>query len=483
MATATRSRPTRLRGSGPSPNTVEHFEAWCRLLVLENGKPFVLEPFQLEFLADFFSGVTELLVLLPKKNGKTSLFAALALYHVMFTPDASVPIGAAAREQAMILWGQAAGFVKRSPGLDEFFKVQQGSKRILSLRDSGAIKVYSADADTGDGIIPTLAFIDELHRHKNADLYAVWRDGLGPRNGQIVTISTAGDNEDSALGRMRQAALRLPDLTRDGCHTVGRSKDFVMHEWAVPADADLKDLELVKQANPASWITLKDLKKRRDSPTTESWQWARFACNVWVQGEDAAISPVDWAACGRDGLEIPAGESVVIGLDLGWKRDSTAAVPLRMNGELVEVGWPAIIPAPRDGTSTRAQTIIDAILEMRERWDVTAVVFDRNAGGQQLADWLEETHGISCIDHSQDPAPMALAAMRVAEWVRTGKLRHPNDPALTAHVLAAVAKPTSGEKWRFVKAPRGGKPIDAAVALAMASSMVERSTSGEVEYW
>jgi membrane protease YdiL (CAAX protease family) len=40
-------------------------------------------------------------------------------------------------------------------------------------------------------VLPTLALVDELHRHKSGELYGVLADGCGPRNGQVITISTA----------------------------------------------------------------------------------------------------------------------------------------------------------------------------------------------------------------------------------------------------------------------------------------------------
>ena len=63
---------------------------------------------------------------------------------------------------------------------------------------------------------------------------------------------------------------------------------------------------------------------------------------------------------------------------------------------------------------------------------------------------------------------MAQAAERLFEAVRSGRLAHPADERLSAHVLAAVAKRTTGEKWRLAKAK---KPIDGAIALAMAVSV------------
>jgi phage terminase large subunit-like protein len=65
-------------------------------------------------LADYFGGTTETLILIPKKNGKTTLMAALALYHLVVTEDAECVIAAASRDQAQIMLRQARGFIRRS---------------------------------------------------------------------------------------------------------------------------------------------------------------------------------------------------------------------------------------------------------------------------------------------------------------------------------------------------------------------------------
>jgi hypothetical protein len=160
------------------------------------------------------------------------------------------------------------------------------------------VRVLASDEDTADGVIPTLAIVDELHRHSSA-LYGVFRDGLGPRDGRMLTISTAGDDEDSPLGQMRAAAYELPVFEREDCYRYARSADggYVLHEWALEPDEDRDDMEVVKRANPAPWQTPERLRERRDSPSMKPWQWARFACGVWLQGESRAIGPVEWGAC------------------------------------------------------------------------------------------------------------------------------------------------------------------------------------------
>ena len=82
----------------------------------------------------------------------------------------------------------------------------------------GRIRVLASDTDTVDGQLPTLALVDELHRHRSAELYGILRDGLGPRGGQLIAISTAGDDESTPLGRLRARAHAMPGLQCDGAH-------------------------------------------------------------------------------------------------------------------------------------------------------------------------------------------------------------------------------------------------------------------------
>ena len=99
--------------------------------------------------------------------------------------EANVIVVAASREQANILRVQAEQMVRRS-GVpvgkfgwrigDTIFEVKAGYREIR-LGDA-KMRVLAADAATADGEIPTLALVDELHRHRSLDLYGVLADGL-----------------------------------------------------------------------------------------------------------------------------------------------------------------------------------------------------------------------------------------------------------------------------------------------------------------
>jgi len=159
-------------------------------------------------LGPYFAGSRELVVIAPKKQGKTVLLAALVLAHLLETPDASVYIVASSRDQAGLIFDAMVGFVRRTEALRDQVIIRRGYRE-LRTDDDGVIKVLAADVDTVDGVRPTLALIDEQARAKTSELYAVLRDGLGPRGGQLVCISTAGDDEASVLGQLRSDAYAM----------------------------------------------------------------------------------------------------------------------------------------------------------------------------------------------------------------------------------------------------------------------------------
>lgn len=460
---------------------LDHFEAFCRTLTLDNGKRFELEPFQKVILGDYFGGARETLVVIPKKNGKTTLMAALLVYHLAYVDNAAAYLAASSIKQAGICYAMAAGFVKRSTALQRRILVRAGTKELRSKRDDGFAVVLAADSDTADGVGPTLAIVDELHRAKSSALYAVFRDGLDARGGSMLSITTAGEDEDSPLGIMRANFLAMPGKRMSGRYTHCRSRDRtnVMHEWALRPDDDLDDLDLVKSVNPLRSMTRAKLRRRRDSPTMTTTEWARFACNIWTQGEGAAISAIDWARRARPGLRLPDGEGAlkVIGIDCGWTKDSTALVPVGYPAEATydDDGQPVlpreawiderlvIIPAGTqagppvnvrvpdwldedlatlartgpgkvvEGRATDEEVVKGALVRLWLIWPDAHFALDPNASGQSIAQWIErelcDGDETRVRLFSQQPAPMQLASMHLAAGIRTRTVQEPvEDP-------------------------------------------------------
>jgi hypothetical protein len=115
-------------------------------LKLENGDSFHLEDFQRTMLEDYFDDCRESLILISKKNGKSSLIAVLALYHLLTVPDCECVIAAASRDQAGIMLRQAQGFIRRSPKLADKLVVKQ--REVVHKTLGGRIRILASDVDT-----------------------------------------------------------------------------------------------------------------------------------------------------------------------------------------------------------------------------------------------------------------------------------------------------------------------------------------------
>lgn len=449
---------------------LDTFEAFCATLTLESGQPMRLEAFQRRMLEDFFAGCRELLVLIPKGNAKSTLLAMLALFELMTTPDAEIIIVAAARDQAAVMLRQAQGLVRRQPELAERLSVKQ--REIVHPHLGGRIRVMASDVDTGDGVIPSLVLLDELHRHRRDELYSTLRASLEKRDGQMVVISTAGDDESSPLGQLRTRAYGLPIQKRDGAYRYAASPDrsFVLNEWSLDPDQNLDDIDLVKTANPLSTITVQKLRERHDSPSTTRWGWARFSCGAWVRGENSAIDPVEWDALKEFRCQIPAGSPVWVGWDNAFRGpDTTAIVPLWWKSEEERViGDPTVLEAPAVGM-VDDRDITQAFDRIAERWRIEAIVYDPNAGAAGLAQQIARNTGWRLVEHSQRDGEMARADGRLLEAIRRRQLRHTGNPTLRQHVLNAVPKSVAGEASRFTRPSHGPRrPIDSLTALSMA---------------
>lgn len=449
--------------------TLGAFKRFCAALSLENGSPMRLEDFQCDMLRDHFGGAMEVLIIIPKKNGKSTLLAALALFHLVVTDDAECVVGAASRDQATILYDQAAGFVRRSQALAARVDVKRGYREIRSRNHNGRIRVLAADVDTADGIIPTLALVDELHRHKSMGLYGIFRDGLGPREGQMITISTAGEHEVSPLGTMRQAALSLPNIERDSAHVRCATDDgaYVMHEWACARDDDLDDMEVVKLANPASWQTIAALRARHQSPSMLTWQWARFACGVWVSSEEWWVSGEEWHALAtRERLRDR--DMITLGFDGSRTGDATALVGCRLEDGLIQLlaSWEAPQGIPWEVPIGE----VDAALnDAMERYSVVRGYFDPPLWRSEIEAWAREygDHAVQKFDTTKVRMVGAVERFRTDVTART--LTYAGSELLTRHVLNAQVKEARGGGY-WVSKERPGSPnkIDAAIAAVLA---------------
>ena len=450
--------------SPPLPDRATAFSNFCERFI-----GLKLEPFQRMIVGEFFGGCKEMLVLLPRGNGKTELFAALALFDLLVTPEPAVYVAAASRDQARLAFERARKMAVRHPEVERRVKVRHNE---LRTRD-GFLRVLASDAPKVHGLAPTLALVDELHAHGRGDLYVALKTALGKRDGaQMATISTAGYDRDSILGQLRERALSLPEVERDGYLTTARDKTvgFTMFEWSVPEDESLEEAATVKKANPASFVTEEFLAGQIASPGLHPLEFARYHANAWTESADYWLPPGAWQDCAADYV-IEDGERVWLGVDIGGERAASAIAyvteDLRTGIEIFE-GESAVLE------------VAERIRDLAVRFEVAEVAFDP---WRFQAPALElQQDGLPVVPFPQSNVRMVPASERLYQAVREGTLQHPNHSGLNRHVARTIARKTP-RGWRIDK-EKSRDQIDGVVALAMAVDRVSnRSEPAEVVGW
>lgn len=469
------TRSTTSRRSVAKPFTLDHFRSYVDLLVFDDGEKRGLEDWQLGIATDIFAGYREVWTITPEGNGKSTFISALALYGADYSDSPWIPIGASSAKQARIVYDQAAGFVERTEGLESRFKCFGGYKLIRSKRNGGVgIEVFAADAGTGDGVIPyPFALTDELHR-TDMTLYKLWKGKLRKRGGQILGISTAGEPETPFENMRDEIRRRATKRKREGSYLRAEGESLVFHEWMVPSDELCSDMEAVKAANPLSRITAETLREDFNSPTMDLGDWKRLKCNRPTRSAETAITDKEWDEA-EISEPIPLGAPIDIGVDVAFKWDTTALVPLWNAPDYRVLGDPEILVPPRDGSSLHPDEIKEAFIRLSGDYRIDTVVMDMHRA-EDIAAWVEDTLGITVIDHAQGQVRTHVNDYEAfVEGLRNGTLKHTGDPDLRAHVLNAIARRLPGGDYRFDRpsAVRGNaraqdkRVIDGLTAAAM----------------
>jgi phage terminase large subunit-like protein len=89
------------------------------------GEPLKLEPWQKRFWKEALKNWRSVVLIVPRKNGKTQMLAAYALYELMYASGRpEILLAAASDRQAGRLFAAASRFVRRHEGLSQALRVR-----------------------------------------------------------------------------------------------------------------------------------------------------------------------------------------------------------------------------------------------------------------------------------------------------------------------------------------------------------------------
>lgn len=433
------------------------------------GQALQLRGWQRELMTDLAtSGARRAYWQLPRKNGKSTLGALVALHGLCADGEegAEVYSVAGSREQARIVFGEARRQVELGP-LSRRLKLYRNE--IVHPASGSRYRALAAEAGMQEGLNPHLVVFDELHvLGSDRRLFDVMNLGMGTRECPLMlAITTPGvrygrDGHDSLAWTLYERARRIEAGELD-------DPGFFARIWEAPADAEVTDESAWAQANPAlgEFLSLDDLRDAVRATPENEFRTKRMG--QWTVSQEAWLPAGAWGECAAtllDGpLPPPAGARVALGFDGSKSRDSTALIGATVEPapRVFVVGvWERPELANLQWQVPRAE-VAAAVARACERWQVVELAADSALWLSELQEWAEA--GVPVVAYPQTPSRMVPATQRFYEAVVTGALRHDGDPVLGRHVANAVVRP-NGQVGKEHKDSR--RKVDAAVAAIMA---------------
>jgi phage terminase large subunit-like protein len=403
--------------------------------------------------------------------------------------------------------------------LQSRLKVLDTTKRIVRKDGGGFYAVLSADGDIQDGIEPSLALMDELHRWKQAKaetLYDVITKGtISRKEPLVVEITTAGEINDSPIcWREHEFAQQVlaGSLKSDRFYPFIRSAD----PERVRKDPEYwKTREARVAANPShednggflkDEALVEELDKAIAVPAARN-AYLRYHLNLWVTSEERFIPQSDWAKCSGPVRSL-TDRPCYIGVDLSSTTDLTSVVAVFPDTDgtfdILSWFWMAenqVAERERQDRVPYSTWAHQGYLEVTPGWaidrrevaqkikwcidlyDVREVCYDP-WHGTELAMELTDTQGAVCVKIPQNFAQLSEPTKKLAEICANGKLRHGNHPILNWNADCATVRSDSKDNLMLTKPDRkrSSKRIDGMAALvnAMVRALVAAKSQSEL---
>jgi phage terminase large subunit-like protein len=468
-----------------------------------HGVPFDLLPWQDKIIKDIFGTVKDngfrqynnAYVEIPKKNGKSELAAAIALYPTCADSEwgAEVYGCAADRQQASIVFDVAVDMVDQCPALKKRIKPIISQKRLVYMPLGSFYQVLSSEAFSKHGLNVHGVIFDELHAQPNRELYDVMTKGSGDARMQplFFLITTAGTDRNSICYEVHQKA---EDILR------GKKNDPTFYP-VIYGMKDGDDWSLEGnwyKANPSLGHTI-DIEKVRnaynsakENPAEENI-FRQLRLNQWVKQSTRWMQMDKWDAC-NEKVDIDAlrGRECYGGLDLSSTTDITAFVlvfPPRTEAEkfiVLSYFWipednlkfrvrrdhvPYDIWEKQDQIKTTEGNVVHYgfietfIEELGTKYNIKEIAFDR-WGAVQMVQNLEGM-GFTVVPFGQGYKDMSPPSKELMKLTLEKKISHGGNPVLRWMMDNIFVKIDPAGNIKPDK-EKSTEKIDGAVALIMA---------------
>jgi phage terminase large subunit-like protein len=287
-----------------------------------------------------------------RKNGKTALSAALALYHLIADGEdaAQVLMAANSKDQAHICYDMTSAFCKGFDPKGSYLRMLRST--ILFNGTNSMLKVLASDSDKLDGYNCSFGIVDEYHSAPDSKVRDVLKSSMGMRaNPLLFTITTAGFDKTLPCYALRTVCTEV---------LAGIKEDDSMFGviYSLDEEDDWTKPENWSKSNPNLGITVKadfirkEVVSAKNNPSDEVGIKTKNL-NIWCDSfqtwiPDDYIIKATQKLCFDDLKNL----DVYVGVDLASVQDMTAVSFLfSKDGKICFINKYYI---PADSLNTRA---------------------------------------------------------------------------------------------------------------------------------
>lgn len=469
-----------------------------QLIVLENWQAYVVGEMFGWKRSDGSRGYVEVLLEVARKQGKSTLLAGVGNY-VLFSDKTGPEIYSVAtkRDQAKLVWAIASAQI-RLAGLPDARLLQN---RIVVDNDGvdGTFEPVSREADTLDGLNPSMIIVDEASQIKDRRVYEVMETATGARPDALtVSITTASNDDQTHYARTRhQAVQRLEKPSAEAARESGVFSLF----YGLDAGDNWRDPATWIKANPNLGVSVREEYLARQVKRADADPEKRAAIltkhfNSWGESTEQWIAAKEIKVCAVDDLERTG--KFYLAVDLANTLDLCAlgALWVQSDGVMEFEHWTWAPEASLPKLTPKSRAAYDRAVRLSGELELVSEPAVDYSRIQARIDELQEAHGkpeligvdgwnatfftqsltekgYNVLEVGQSMRKLSSPAKSVRAAIAAGKFRHLGGPFLAWQFANAMKYEDPNGNIKIRKGTDKSRKVDSISALITAAACAE----------